>query len=57
MKHQVTCGNRRMHGEELASTDACSCLGSEICHASGILSRWSLFEPGVTFDMHGACVG
>lgn len=36
----------------MASTDAFSCLLSEICHASGILSRGSLFEAGVTLDMH-----
>ena len=46
-----------MHGEVTASTDAFSCLRSEICHASGILSSGSLFEPGVTLVMHPTRLG
>ena len=51
---QVSSRKRGMHGEVMPSTDACSCLLSEICHASDMLSRRPLFKPGVTLDMHPA---
>ena len=46
-----------MRSEVLASTDAFSCFVSEICHASGMQGRGSLFEPGVTLDMHPTRLG